>query len=197
MRAFESRRWSIWAPIALLAAVVAALIWLDVTTGGGAEPPPLLGRLGTPVRGTYVAPTATPMGFEPTPRPRPTIAGNAFGTREERDVKRREDVLILISGFQRIRQDEGEFPSTGGNIQSLCIYKETDQGCKLEGVIGAAPPADPLGDPQNGYWYQSDGNTAKVYVSLEADIPDEQRCDTEIEQFEDYPNLVCPDVPVP
>jgi len=196
MRAFENRRWTIAAPIALLAAVLLAVVWLDVTTGGDAEPPPLIGKLGTPVRGTFVPPTATPVGFKPTPRPRPTIAGTATGTREERDDQRRGDALIIIYGFQQIREDEGAFPSTGGNIQSLCIYKEIDQGCKLEDAIGAAPPSDPLGNPnQNGYWYQSDGKTTKIYISFEGDIPAEQRCDTDFVEFEDDPNMICPLIP--
>lgn len=196
MRAFEDHRWAIAAPIALLAAVLLALVWLDVTTGGDAEPPPLIGKLGTPVRGTFVAPTAAPAGFEPTPRPRPTVAGTVTGTREERDARRRSDILILINGFQQIREDEGTFPSTGGNIQSLCIYKDDDQGCKLEDVIGAAPPSDPLGDPgQNGYWYQSDGESAKIYISFEADIPDGERCDTDYIDFEDHQNMICPAIP--
>lgn len=198
MRAFDNRRWAIVAPIALLAGVLLAVVWLDVATGGDAEPPPLIGKLGTPVRGTFVAPTATPVGFKPTRVPRPTVAGTATGTREERDGRRRGDMLILIYGFQQIREEEGEFPSTGGNIQSLCVYKEIDQGCKLKDVIGAEPPSDPLGDPnENGYWYQSDGKTAKIYVSFEGEIADDQRCDTDYIEFEDDPNMICPAIPVP
>src|SRR5581483_6022865 len=41
-------------------------------------------------------------------------------------------------------------------------------------------PQDPLGDPiSNGYWYQSDGQSAKVYASLEEDIAAEQPCPTD------------------
>ncbi len=198
MRALDNRRWAIAAPIALLTGVLLALVWLDVTTGGEAEPPPLVGKLGTPVRGTFVAPTATPIGFAPTPRPRPTIAGATAGTREERDGRRRADILILINGFLQIREEEGEFPSTSDHIQSLCIYKDDDQGCKLKDVIGAEPPSDPLGDPgQNGYWYQSDGKTAKIYISFEGDIPADQRCDTDYIDFEGHANMICPEIPVP
>lgn len=197
MRAFDDHRWTIVAPIALLAAVLGAAVWLDVTTGGDAAPPPLLGKLGTPVRGTYVAPTPSPVGFEPTRAPRATVVPNtAAGTAEERDARRRSDILVLIDGLQRIHEEEGAFPSTGGGIQSLCIFP-ADQGCTLEEVIGAAPPSDPLGDPnENGYWYQSDGKNAKIYISFEGDIPDEQRCVTDYAAFQDHPNLICPAIPI-
>ena len=189
-------RWSIIAPIALLVAVIALALWFDGTTGGDAKPPPLIGALGTPVRGTFVPSTPTPFGAGPTPRPRPTAPGSTTGTPDERDAQRRADVLVIFDGLLRIRESDGTFPSTNNNIQSLCVYRDVDVGCELDDVLGKTPPGDPLGEPQlNGYWYQSDGTTAKLYVSLEGDIDDAERCDTDYVDFEDDPNMICPTIP--
>ena len=191
----RGQRWKIIAPVALIAAVVIAVLWLDMATGGEAKPPPLIGALGTPVRGTFVPPTPTPIGAGPTPRPRPTAAGGA-GTPEERDAERRADVLILFDALLKLRARDGAFPSTNNNIQSLCVYQEIDQGCNLRDVIDGDLPSDPLGEPgANGYWYQSDGTTAKVYISLEGEIDDSERCDTDYVDFQDDPNMICPAIP--
>ncbi|MGH7555993.1 MAG: hypothetical protein ACREMQ_23570, partial [Longimicrobiales bacterium] len=139
----------------MIGVVLIALLRLDCTTSGGAEPPPLLGAVGSPIRPTYVPPTATPFGFAPTPRPRPTIAGLS-GTEAERDDERRQHALIILNGLQQLREQDGEYPSTGGNVQSLCAFSDVDAGCKLEDVLGSEPPDDPRAQSStNGYWYQS------------------------------------------
>ena len=196
LEAVRGLPWTVIAPVALIVAVVGVALWLDVATGGDAEPPPLIGAIGTPVRGTFVPPTATPPGAAPTPRP--TVTGNASGstgTPEERDAERRQDLLVIVDGLLRFRDENGDFPTTNNNIQSLCVYTDFDAGCELADVLGADPPEDPLGEPGiNGYWYQSDGATAKVYVSFEGDIDDAERCDTNYVDFEDKENLICPTV---
>jgi hypothetical protein len=190
------RRWTLAGPVALIAGVIILALWLDIATGGEAKPPPLLGDLGTPVRGTFVPPTPTPLGARPTPLPRPTIAGGVAGTPEERDAQRRADLLVIFDALLQLRAREGSFPSTNNNIQSLCVYRDIDAGCSLIEVLNADPPGDPLGEPgRNGYWYQSDGASAKVYASLEGEIDDSERCDTDYVEFEDDPNLVCPSIP--
>ncbi len=194
--AFRDQRWTVIAPVALIAAIVAAALLLDLATGGEAKPPPLLGAIGTPVRGTFVPPTPTVVGAGPTPRPRPTIAGVVAGTPAERDAERRVDALVIVDGLLKLRERDGEFPSTNNNIQSLCVYREVDQGCNLSDVLDADPPSDPLGEPGlNGYWYQSDGTTAKIYISLEGEVGDAERCDTDYVDFQDDPNMICPVIP--
>jgi hypothetical protein len=196
LSALRGLRWNIIGPVALIVAVVIAALWLDMATGGEAKPPPLIGALGTPVRGTFVPPTPTPLGAGPTPRPRPTLAASTTGTPEQRDAERRADVLILFDALLKLRERDGAFPSTGGNIQSLCVYQDIDQGCKLRDVIDGDLPLDPLGEPNvNGYWYQSDGTNAKVFLSLEGEIDDSERCDTDYVDFEDDPNMICPEIP--
>jgi hypothetical protein len=190
----RDRRLSIAAPIALIGVVLIAFFRLDCTTSGGAEPPPLLGAVGSPVRPTYIPPTSTPEGFAPTPRPRPTAQG-LTGTEEERDNERREHALIILNALQQLRQQDGEYPSTGGNLQSLCVFSEVDAGCKLRDVLGAEPPNDPRGrSSTSGYWYLSDGATATLYIAFEAPIPAEEVCPDPHPGFAelDLPYLICP-----
>ena len=189
-------RWNVLIPVGLLALATMGLIWLAVASSGEAEPPPLMGSVGTPVRGTFVPPTPTPTGQRPTPRPRPTLGPQVPGTPEERDGQRQQDLLKLVAAITAYNEDQGAYPTTGGNIQTLCVYQELDAGCALgEYYDGEELPSDPLGEAAiNGYWYQSDGETsAKVYVSFEQDI-DQPRCETDYVEFEDLPNLVCPEV---
>ena len=181
--------WGTVLPVGLLAAALALIAYFDVTAGGDAKPPPLLGAIGTPVRGTFTPPTPTPIGARPTPRPRPTIGG-APGTAEERDQQRRQDLLRLLGAFDEILRDEGEFPTTGGNIQTLCVYKDLDVGCAVGEILGDVPE-DPLGtSPDFGYWYQSDGEQMTLYAALEEEIPDEERCPSDYSEFQDKV-LIC------
>lgn len=189
----HDRRLSIAAPLLLIGVVIIALLRLDCTTSGGAEPPPLLGRVGSPVRPTYIPPTPTPEGFAPTPRPRPTAQG-LTGTEEERDNERRQHILIILNGLQQLRDQDGEYPTTGGNLQSLCVFSDVDAGCKLRDVLGAEPPNDPRGrSSTSGYWYLSDGSTATLFVALEAQIPPEEICANPHPGFDelDLPYLIC------
>ena len=55
----RSWKWNVIAPVALIAVALAAVAWFDLTSSGSAQPPPLLGQVGTPVRGTFTPPTAT------------------------------------------------------------------------------------------------------------------------------------------
>jgi hypothetical protein len=184
--------WSVIAPLALLAAVILAVIVFDFRTGGDVEPAPLLGAVGSPVRGTFVPPTATPVGGGSTPRPRPTFAGSLNGTPAERDQKRRNDLLVLVDGFNRYKEANGSYPSTTNNVQTLCAYKDFDVGCKVGEVLNGTVPLDPLNDPVGaGYWYASDGQTGKLYASLEEDIPPDQQCRTEDAELKKKFNLIC------
>lgn len=194
-RILQDKRLTIAAPVVLLAAALAAIAWLDATTGGEARPGAYLGAIGTPVRGTYVPPTATPPGARPTPRPRPTIAGGAplTGSAKERDGQREVDTVVIIGALQRYKAEHGAYISTNGQIQTLCKYKDNDKGCALKDILGKDVPADPLGDSY-GYWYQSDGGNARLFVAYEREIPPGTRCDTDYVDFEDKPSMVCADL---
>jgi len=187
--------WATLIPLGMLAFAIAFLLWLNFASSGEAEPPPYLGELGTPVRGTFVPPTPTPTGARPTPRPRPTLGPQVPGTPEERDGQRRADLLTLIAAATAYRDDEGEFPSTGNNIQTLCKYVELDAGCAFgEFIEGGDVPTDPLSsEVEAGYWYRSDGSFAQFYVSFEEPV-DDPPCETDYVEFQDLPNLICPEI---
>jgi hypothetical protein len=181
--------WNIIAPVGLVALALVAVAWLDVTKGGEATPAAPLGEIGTPVRGAYIAPTATPFGFAPTPKPRPTPAGATGANAFVRDEKRRSDLLLLLDAASRLKAKDGAYPSTSGNLQSLCTYKEIDQGCKIKAL---AAGGDAIADPAKiGYWYSSDGTTAKFYASLEGDVPKEQQCVTSDAELKKHDNVIC------
>ncbi len=191
MHRIKRVRWDIVGPVGLVALALLAVAWLDVAKGGEAKPNPPLGTIGTPVRGAYVGPTATPIGFVPTPRPRPTIADGAGGglNTSERDQKRRSDLLLLLAAAARAKERDGGYPTTTGNLQTLCNYKEIDAGCKILALSDAvATIADPA---KVGYWYSSNGQTATFYASLEGDVPKEDRCVTSDAELKKHDNVIC------
>lgn len=185
-------RWDIIGPVGLVVLALLAVAWFDVTKGGEATPKPPLGEIGTPVRGAYVAPTATPFGFAPTPRPRPTIVGQATGDPAARDGKRRGDLLLLLAAAGKAREGDATYPSTNGNVQSLCTYKEIDRGCKIQALAGGEAISDPL---KIGYWYSSDGQSAKFYASLEGAVPKDQQCVTNDAELKKHDNVICVKTP--
>ena len=185
--------WTIIAPVALLAAALIGIAWLDVSTGGEAKPQPPLGGSGTPVRQSYVPPTPTPFGAQPTAKPRPTFPASGVplkGTPAERDAKRRTDLLLMLDAANKAKARDGAYPSTNKNVQSLCRYKDVDVGCKLSAITGGQLPADPLGN-DSGYWYQSDGTSVKIYASLEGNVAEELKCPTSDAELKKHDNLIC------
>jgi hypothetical protein len=182
-------RWDIAGPVGFVAVALVAVAWLDVSKGGEAMPKPPLGAIGTPVRGAFVAPTATPIGFAPTPKPKPTIAGSAGGNTFVRDEKRRGDLLLLLAAAAKVKARDSSYPSTNGNVQTLCNYKDIDAGCK---ILALADGSDTLGDPLKiGYWYSSDGQSAKFYASLEGAVPSIQQCTTSDAELQKHDNVIC------
>ena len=189
---FRALRWDVIAPVGLLAVALAAVLGFGLAHAGDAKPPPLIGALGTPVRGVFIAPTPTPPGAGPTVPPRPTVPASVPGTPAERDQVRRNELLIALDGFRKLKARDGSYPTTHNNIQTLCAFKKLDVGCKLSEVIPGGAPADPLGDPiQDGFWYQSDGTYVKLYASLEQPIPASERCPTDNVDLMKKPNLIC------
>lgn len=191
MNAVKRLKWNVIAPAGLLALALLLVVWFDLRTGGDAEPPPLLGAIGTPVRSNFTAIPATQVITTPTPRPRST-GGEVTGTPEERDAVRRVDLIRLSSAFATLKERDGEFPSTGGNTQTLCVFRDADVGCRVENTLPDEVPSDPLGDPaNNGYFYRSDGETMTLYAQLEMNIPAEQECQGEKPGLTSRENLIC------
>jgi hypothetical protein len=195
----KALNWTVIGPVALIAAIIVVVLAFDATTGGAAKPGPLLGDIGTPVRGTYVRPTVTPTGTAArTPQPKATFGGVAKGNAAERDARRRIDLLTLADAANKQKAKDGAYPVTSkdGNVQTLCAFSSIDAGCKFQETLGGKFPTDPFGEPvKNGYWYASDGQTAKFYAALEGNIGEELKCATNSEELKKKLNLICITVP--
>jgi hypothetical protein len=128
------------------------------------------------------------LGFAPTRVPRPTIVGQVAGNPAVRDEKRRGDLLLLLGAAGSVKARDGSYPSTNGNVQTLCTYKEIDAGCKIQALAGGDGIADPL---KTGYWYSSDGRSATFYASLEGSAPSDQQCATKDAELQKHDNVIC------
>ena len=158
-------------PIVVIVAVLAAIITTDLASGGAHEP-----------KLENMAPPTPSGGASPLPRtPAPTTARTPVSTRtptaalttvsgpvvEARDQTRKDDLERMAAALEKYYDKKKEYPSTGGNLQSVCIYKDVDAYCKVEDFIDPIP-ADPLGDPAaNGYWYASDGKSYTLIAAME------------------------------
>lgn len=137
----------------------------------------------TPGASPTFGPTATPRPPTATP---PPAAGAA-----ERDIQRREHLDVIAQAAQAYFDDNGSFPQTGANAQSLCVFPDLDAGCDLrEYAPGGELPSNPLGEP---YQYRSvDGTSWIVFAELELDVPAADRCvDPSVELFPRRNKLIC------
>jgi hypothetical protein len=167
-------RWQTASLFAAVAIVVVAIVATDLATGGDSEPPPPLGTAyPTSEAGAGPRPTRTPRPPTATPHPMtPTVTPTPQPGAGDRDLRRLWDLERIRAALEEYYDEEGSYPSTGGNMQTLCAYKDLDIGCKLTKVLDPLPAADPLGDPLvNGYWYASDGKSFAVYAQEEAPAP--------------------------
>ena len=164
-------------PAGALAIVILVVIFVQLC---GSESTPKVDEsvLNTGATAT-LGPTFTP-GPSPTPGPPSetpgateaapaTVPPDAPGTKEERDVLRQQDLAALQAALQQYQDEHDEYPDSKGGIQTFCVYREIDAGCKLDEFLSQLPQ-DPLGNPaKNGYHYTSDGSEYTVYAQREAD----------------------------
>ena len=159
-----------YAPIAVFVAVIIAALWMDIAFGGPDNPkvdnsaaPPEVVRAtidALPVTATpYVPPPTATWTPGPTPLPEYYAA--------LRDTTRMDDLAKIAEALEEYREEKGEYPSSGGNTQTLCVYQDIDAGCKIRDFLDPIPP-DPAGDPgANGYWYRSDGKSYTVAAAMD------------------------------
>ena len=158
--------------VALLGVIVLAVLITDVATGGDTKPPPALGFSiqGTPGARTVIVPTLAPMET-PTPLPAATPTASSQADALARDAKRLQDLALLEAALAKYHDRNGEYPSTGGNTQTMCAYKDLDKGCDVKKVLDKGQEGileDPLGEPLvNGYWYTSDGQSYTIWMLRE------------------------------
>jgi hypothetical protein len=183
-------------PVALLALVVLAIIIVELCGRDDADEPL---AAGTP-RPTIEEPATeepdlTPPTAGPSPTARPATAtatpAEIDEDAEARDGTRQFHLTGLAEALEEYEAAEGEFPGTNGAVQTLCVFEDIDAGCALLDVIDEIPE-DPLGrNPENGYWYVSDGESFTLYARRESDAFEE--CD-ELPEFleeQDVESALC------
>lgn len=182
-------------PVAALGVIILVIIFVE-----------LCGREDTPSESPPLveAPTEVPTTPEPTPTPGPTATPGPSPTpapeeatatqelvagAEERDAARLADLESVQQALEEYHDERGDYPDSGGNVQSLCVF-DADAGCQLEEFLSPIP-IDPLGEPiaENGYWYQSDGDEFTVYAQRETDQFPE--CPQHPEHLEDLDSVLC------
>ena len=176
-------------PIAALGVVVLVIIFVELC--GREDVTPLTqAPLPSVENPTPLPPvlTATP-GPSPTPAP-PTFTPTPSPGGEERDLARLQDLATVAEALEEYQEENGSYPDSGGSVQSLCVFDDTDAGCELEDVLSSIPN-DPLGEPlaENGYWYASDGNTFTVYAQRESEQFDE--CAEHPDHLQGIDSLLC------
>ena len=155
--------------VAALGLVVLVIIFVELCGREDVEPltegPPITERPTEPPAATNT-PGPSPTQGPPTATPVPEPGG------EERDLIRQGDLQSVQESLEEYRAENGSYPSTENNIQTLCIF-ESDEGCALEEVLQPIPvdPLDPPGEPSadNGYWYTSDGDSYTVFAQREGE----------------------------
>ena len=121
-------------------------------------------------------PTLAPVGVTTTP--------------EERDATRTTDLAGIQAVLEQYAQQNGSYPDTGNDLQSLCAYRTLDVGCELESF--APIPADPLGAPiRNGYWYRSDGQSYTLIALRETGPEAPSTCPAELFGSDDEQMRMC------
>lgn len=176
-------------PIAALGVVVLVIIFVELC---GREDVAQLAQTSLPTveNPTPLQPAATATaGPSPTPAP-PTFTPTPAPGGEERDQTRLQDLATLQEALEEYREENGSYPDNGGNVQSLCVFPDTDAGCELEDVLSAIPN-DPLGEPlaENGYWYASDGETFTVYAQRQSEQFDQ--CAEHPAHLQEIDSLLC------
>jgi hypothetical protein len=176
-------------PIAGLTIVVLVIIFVQICGSEEVTAPEVSATPGD-------TPTAEAPGDTPTPGPSPTEEPGAptdtpepGGGAEERDATRADDLKTLAFALEVYRTENGSYPTTDGNVQSLCVFPG-DAGCALEEIINEIP-LDPLGEPasENGYWYAATGDTFTVWTQRETDTQPE--CPDHPSHLERFDSLQC------
>lgn len=177
--------------IGALGAVVLAIIFVQLC---GAEDVPTLAEGPTPMprdTSTPATPGATAdPGTSPTPGPATaTVELQVSSEGEERDFLRQGALMLLGQALEEYEQENGHYPDTDGNIQTLCAFREIDVACDLDEILSPLPE-DPLGDASgNGYWYASDGSSFAVYAQRESQRFD--ACEEHPEHLQEFDSVFC------
>jgi type II secretory pathway pseudopilin PulG len=173
-------------PIVALGLVVLVIIFVELCGREdvkplGDQPPSVVATLGP----TFTpGPSPTPGAVAVTPTVEPGIDA------AQRDQVRKQDLAAIATALQQYFQKHQSYPDTKGSIQSLCVFRDNDLGCKLEEVLKPPLPVDPLGAAaQNGYWLESEATTFVVYAQSETTPA--QPCSEHPQHLAKFRNVIC------
>ena len=172
-------------PILAVAAIVLSVIVIEFCGRTDVKPLVLVPPGDTATPGETFTPGPSPTPGPPTETP---TLGPPSGD-DGRDALRVQNLEQIQVALEQYRQDNGQYPSTSNNIQSLCAFDPQDAGCALREVLDPLPQ-DPLGNPvENGYFYTSDGETYTLYALREGDQAPE--CGDHPQHLKDLDSLIC------
>lgn len=139
-------------PLCILAGAIVALSLAIVLEPGNSS-------AGRSVIAAGSTPAATTPASTPTPDP----------MAHYHDLGRGIDAYKITQASFQYYRDHKVYPyGANGGIQTLCADTAVDAGCKFEPYLNPVP-MDPRGNPAaNGYWYQSDGLSYTLYMSMES-----------------------------
>jgi hypothetical protein len=131
-----------------------------------------------------VVPAATRAPIQVTP------SGDLTEEAKARDTERLTELQAIVVALQTYYEDRGSYPSTSNQLQTACVYQNSDKLCAIRNAVGAGGLADPRGANDFGYWYMSDGETYVLFASLEGSVEDSDPCPT-IASVIKQPNVFC------
>jgi hypothetical protein len=178
-------------PVIALGLVVFLIIFVELC--GKTDVKPITGS-GTPIP---IGPTAT-LGPTSTAGPSATPdPGQATATQEnaaagaDRDEIRQADLVKIRTGLDLYFEQNGEYPSTEGGIQTVCTFEDDDEGCAIKETIeGGTVPQDPLGNPgTNGYWLESTETTYTIFAQRESELF--PGCPEKPAHLKEFPSVFC------
>ena len=176
-------------PVLALAFVVLLIIFVELCGKTDIKP---VAPEGTPF---IAGPTSTP-GPSPTEGPSATPEpAEATATLEsasslaDRDEVRQTDLHTIQDALEQYFDENGEYPSTGGGIQTICAFEDDDKGCALKEVLDPIP-FDPLESPgANGYWLQSTETSYTIYSQRESTLF--EACPEKPAHLEEFRSVFC------
>lgn len=177
--------------IGALGVVIFAIIFVQLC---GKEDVPSLAEAETPVpldtaTPETTGPTATEGPTSTPGGPTPTAEVQVSTEGEERDIQRQYDLALLGQALEEYHEGEGDYPDSGGNIQTLCAFPDIDVACELGDILTPLPD-DPKGDPgANGYWYASDGSSYVIYAQRESEAF--EACEEHPDHLQEFDSVFC------
>jgi hypothetical protein len=135
-----------------------------------------------PVNNAVIGPTHTPEEA--------AAIANLPQDAKARDARRLSDLRALQDALKTYKDKKGNYPSTGGGIQSACVYEKLDKLCDIKSQVSADKFVDPRGNTF-GYFYSSSGKTYAIYAFLEGDNAGSEPCPGDISIFKTKQNLYC------